>query len=130
MNIKSRQHHQLTLKNTARLIVSLFVLLTMGCTETNEIGSKKNPLKFYLIPAQDMMTLRTQGDVLGKYLAKELAMHVEIGLPTNFIAVVEAEEIRQWGLTPPDMPAPRGRGMQFVVAPRRAGAIRLLKQAR
>lgn len=68
----------------------LAVLHLTGCTESKEIGSKANPLKFYLIPAQDMMTLRSQGDVLAKYLEKELEMHVELGLPTSFIAVVEA----------------------------------------
>jgi phosphonate transport system substrate-binding protein len=82
MNQKS--HLKLNLFFTA-----VFVILC-GCTESREIGSKANPLKFYLIPAQDMMTLQTQGQVLAKYLEKELSMHVELGLPTSFIAVVEA----------------------------------------
>lgn len=86
MNLKSRFSHFLLLG-----FISLITILALtSCTETNEIGSEKNPLKFYLIPAQDMMTLQSQGQVLAKYLEKELNMHVELGLPTSFIAVVEA----------------------------------------
>ena len=78
-------------KNLFQIVAAfcLFALLG-GCTESREVGSKANPLKFYLIPAQDMMTLQSQGKVLAKYLEKELGIYVEIGVPTNYIAVVEA----------------------------------------
>ena len=86
MNLKSRFYHFLRLA----ILTLLTVFALIACTETSEIGSEKNPLKFYLIPAQDMLTLQSQGQVLAKYLEKELNMHVELGLPTSFIAVVEA----------------------------------------
>jgi phosphonate transport system substrate-binding protein len=69
-------------------LLSLF--LFSGCTQSKEIGSAANPLKFYLIPAQDMLTLQESGKILKKYLEKELGMHVEVELPTNYIAVIEA----------------------------------------
>ncbi len=61
-----------------------------SCTQSKEIGSKANPLKFYLLPSQDMTTLQDSGKILKKYLEKELDMHVEVELPTSYIAVIEA----------------------------------------
>ncbi len=61
-----------------------------SCTQSKEIGSLANPLKFYLLPSQDMMTLQESGKILKKYLEKELDMHVEVELPTSYIAVIEA----------------------------------------
>jgi phosphonate transport system substrate-binding protein len=69
----------------------LAVLLTMSsCTQSKELGSEENPLKFYLIPAQDMMTLQESGKILKVFLEKELKMHVAVELPTSYIAVIEA----------------------------------------
>lgn len=69
----------------------LAVLLTMSsCTQSKELGSEANPLKFYLIPAQDMMTLQESGKILKVFLEKELKMHVAVELPTSYIAVIEA----------------------------------------
>lgn len=61
-----------------------------SCTQSKEIGSEANPLKFYLLPSQDMLTLENSGKILRKYLEKELGMHVVVELPTSYIAVVEA----------------------------------------
>lgn len=69
----------------------LAVLLTLAsCTQSKELGSEANPLKFYLIPAQDMMTLQESGKILKVFLEKELKMHVAVELPTSYIAVIEA----------------------------------------
>jgi phosphonate transport system substrate-binding protein len=70
------------------LASSLFVL--SACTQSKEVGSKANPLKFYLIPAQDLMGLDTTGKALQKYLEKELDISVVVELPPNYITVVEA----------------------------------------
>jgi phosphonate transport system substrate-binding protein len=73
------------------LMLSVFVFIfTSGCTQSKELGSKSNPLKFYLLPSQDMMTLQESGKILRKYLEKELDMHVVVELPTSYIAVIEA----------------------------------------
>ena len=71
-----------------KILVVLFVL--SGCTKSKEIGSKENPLKFYLIPAQDLLGLEKTGKALQQYLEKELDMSVVVELPPNYIAVVEA----------------------------------------
>lgn len=70
------------------IVTALFIF--SGCTKSKEIGSKENPLKFYLIPAQDLMGLDTTGKALQKYLEKELDISVVVELPPNYIAVVEA----------------------------------------
>lgn len=70
--------------------VILSCLTMMSCTQSKELGSEENPLKFYLIPAQDMMTLQESGKILKVYLEKELKMHVAVELPTSYIAVIEA----------------------------------------
>ena len=44
----------------------------LSCTKNSaELGSKENPIKFYLVPAQDVLTLAEQGKVLKKYLEKD-----------------------------------------------------------
>jgi phosphonate transport system substrate-binding protein len=80
------------MKTTNLILVNLFVALFImsGCTKSKEIGSKENPLKFYLIPAQDLMGLDTTGKALQKYLEKELDISVVVELPPNYITVVEA----------------------------------------
>lgn len=60
------------------------------CTENKELGSKQNPLKFYLVPAQDMQGLAENGKVLEAYLKKDLGMEVSVELPVSYIAIVEA----------------------------------------
>lgn len=65
-------------------------LLLFSCTQSKEIGSKENPFKFYLIPAQDLIGLERTGKALQKYLESELKMSVIVELPTNYITVVEA----------------------------------------
>ena len=54
------------------------------------MGSKENPLKFYLIPAQDIQGLYETGHVLQEYLKKELDMEVQVEIPVNYITLVEA----------------------------------------
>lgn len=66
------------------------ILFLCQCTENKELGSKQNPLKFYLVPAQDMNTLAEYGKVLEAYLKKDLKMEVVVELPVSYIAVVEA----------------------------------------
>lgn len=76
-------------------LINIFFLLTLlsfaACTKNkNELGSKENPIKFYLVPAQDMLTLAEQGKILEAYLKKDLQLEVKMELPVSYIAVVEA----------------------------------------
>ncbi len=71
------------------LLCLLSVHFIFGCTNKGEIGSKENPIKFFLIPAQDMQALTDNGKIFEKYLIKELGMNVTVDIPVNYIAVVE-----------------------------------------
>ena len=61
-----------------------------ACTNKHEIGSKENPIKFFLIPAQDVQALEDNGKILEKFLKAELGLVVQVDIPVNYIAVVEA----------------------------------------
>ncbi|MBC7421543.1 MAG: phosphate/phosphite/phosphonate ABC transporter substrate-binding protein [Bdellovibrio sp.] len=77
--------------NLFKFIFSLLVVLNLfSCTQNNELGSKKNPIKFYLIPAQDMQGLSDNGKKLQAYLTKDLGLEVVVELPISYVAVVEA----------------------------------------
>lgn len=80
------------MKNTFLTVVSfwLSLMILTSCTQSKEIGSKSNPIKFYLIPAQDLLGLEKTGKALQQYLEKELDMSVVVELPPNYITVVEA----------------------------------------
>ncbi len=75
-----------------RALLSLLALvfIVSGCTKSTELGSEKNPFKFYIVPAQDVVALKEQGEKLRQFLEKETGMHVQIELPINYIALVEA----------------------------------------
>lgn len=53
------------------------------------MGTKDNPIKFFLIPAQDMQALSDNGKVLEKFLTKDIGLEVRVDLPVSYIAVVE-----------------------------------------
>ncbi len=75
-----------------KIILRLFLcLLLTSCTKNKaEPGSKENPIKFYLVPAQDVMTLTENGKILQKFLTEDTGLQFEVEVPANFIAVVEA----------------------------------------
>ncbi len=70
------------------LISQIFLLLS--CTNKSELGSAENPIKFYLVPGQDAHVLDVNGKLIKKVLEKETGYHFVIGIPLNYITVVEA----------------------------------------
>lgn len=70
-------------------LITLFLFL-VSCTNSKELGSKDNPLKFYLIPAQDILALQSAGKDMQKFLEKELQISVIVEIPTSYITVVES----------------------------------------
>jgi phosphonate transport system substrate-binding protein len=71
-------------------LIAVSILGLISCTKSKETGSKENPIKFYLIPAQDMQGLSDNGKLLETYLKKDLGLEVSVELPVNYVAVVEA----------------------------------------
>lgn len=72
------------------IFTTFFFFYLLSCTQSNELGSKKNPIKFYLIPAQDMQGLSDNGKILQAYLEKDLGLAVIVELPISYVAVIEA----------------------------------------
>ncbi|MFN3696746.1 MAG: phosphate/phosphite/phosphonate ABC transporter substrate-binding protein [Pseudobdellovibrio sp.] len=78
-----------------RLILTPFLFLGMAflffsCTRSKELGSKENPIKFLLVPAQDTLTLLDKSKGLEKFLEQETQLEFSVELPINYVAVVEA----------------------------------------
>lgn len=70
-------------------IVTLFS--TLSCSKKSEpLGSAKNPVKFYFLPSVDAQAIADKSDVIKKYLEANTPYKFEIGVPTSYVAVVEA----------------------------------------
>lgn len=78
------------MKMVRYLVCLCGIIFLCHCTENKELGSKQNPLKFYLVPAQDMQGLAENGKVLEAYLKKDLGIEVSVELPQSYVAIVEA----------------------------------------
>lgn len=75
------------------IIFCLLGVVLSACTSSTndrQLGSKNNPIKFFLIPAQDVQSLTTNGAVLAEFLTAELGLQVRVEIPINYVAVIEA----------------------------------------
>lgn len=76
--------------NKPTFMILLLLFLTSCTKNSAELGSAENPIKFYLVPAQDMLTLVEQGKVLQKYLTDDVGLEFKVEVPVSYVAVVEA----------------------------------------
>lgn len=70
------------------LILALFA--TSCQFKKEELGSEKNPIKFQLVPSQDLKVLTDNSQVLKAYLEKHTPYKYQITIPQSFVAVVES----------------------------------------
>jgi phosphonate transport system substrate-binding protein len=69
----------------------LILPLLISCTKKSEpLGSAKNPIKFYFLPSVDANAIADKSDIIKKYLEANTPYKFEIGVPTSYVAVVEA----------------------------------------
>jgi len=62
-----------------------------GCTsDRGELGSARNPVKFFFVPSVDVRVLEDTSKKLREFLEANTPYKYKISIPTNFIAVVEA----------------------------------------
>ncbi len=61
-----------------------------ACTRKSELGTKENPIKFYLVPGQEIQVLKDTSAKLQEYLNKKLNLHFKVDVPVSYIALVEA----------------------------------------
>ncbi|OUR97952.1 phosphonates-binding protein [Halobacteriovorax marinus] len=77
------------MKNSALLLVTLATLF-VGCKNEDKLGTVNNPVKLYFTPSVDAETIATNSQDFIKFLEKETGLIFKTGIPTNYIAVVEA----------------------------------------
>ena len=72
------------------LLIILFLFISVGCIQKQELGTESNPIKISLVPGQDVAILAQNGRALEKWIQSQTGYHVRLTVPINFIAVVEA----------------------------------------
>lgn len=79
------------IKKTAALyLITVLSFILTACTSNTEVGTKKNPIKLFLIPGQDAQILEDNGKKVTEFLEKKTNLYFDIKVPTSYIAVVEA----------------------------------------
>lgn len=72
-------------------VLFCFLVFLPSCTrDRGEIGSAKNPIKFFFVPSVDTKVIEDTSEVLKSYLEKNTPYKYQIKIPPSFIAVVEA----------------------------------------
>jgi len=72
------------------LLAVLATTFFMGCKQDDALGTKNNPVKLYFTPSVDADTIASNSDDFIKFLEKETGLFFKTGIPTSYIAVVEA----------------------------------------
>jgi phosphonate transport system substrate-binding protein len=77
--------------NLSRLVLGLALLATAfsGFAE-EKLGTRDNPVKIYFTPSVDANSIATNSDHFLKFMEKETGLYFKSGIPSNYIAVVEA----------------------------------------
>lgn len=74
-----------------KTVLTLAVLLGLSaCQKEQPLGSQDNPVKLYFTPSVDAETIATNSTDFIKYLEAETGLYFKTGIPTNYVAVVEA----------------------------------------
>ena len=71
------------------LALSLLLVLT-ACQNEAPLGTKDNPVKLYFTPSVDADTISSNSKEFINFLEKETGLIFKTGIPTNYVAVVEA----------------------------------------
>ena len=72
------------------LLLALISFWNGGCRDFGELGSKNNPVKIYFTPSVDADSIASNSKEFLQFLEKETGLYFKSGIPTNYIAVVEA----------------------------------------
>lgn len=76
----------------AKILVVVGMLgLFSSCTrDRGELGSEKNPIKFFFVPSVDAKLIEDTSVVLEKYLEANTPYKFTISIPSSYVAVVES----------------------------------------
>jgi phosphonate transport system substrate-binding protein len=79
------------MKSLPIMALMLTGLLSLtSCQNDAPLGSRDNPVKLYFTPSVDAETITTNSKEFIQFLEKETGLYFETGIPTNYVAVVEA----------------------------------------
>jgi len=77
--------------NRLATMIIVATLALVACTrDRGELGSAKNPIKFFFVPSVDVKVIEDTSKALKVYLEANTPYKFKISIPTSFIAVVEA----------------------------------------
>lgn len=103
--------------------LALSVLLLAACQPKGELGSRDNPVRLYFTPSVDADTIASNSREFIRFLEQETGDYYVTGIPTSYIAVVEA-----FGSGRADIGAMNSFG--YLMANERYGARAHLKMIR
>ena len=72
------------------LIGLLLGLLCVPAFAADALGTRDNPVKIFFTPSVDANTIATNSVNFLKFMEKETGLMFKSGIPSNYIAVVEA----------------------------------------
>lgn len=73
------------------IALGLVAMSFFSCTrERSELGSEKNPIKFFFVPSVDVRVLDDNSKAVKEFLEKNTPYKFKISIPPSFNAVVEA----------------------------------------
>lgn len=67
-----------------------FILFFSNAFAGDVLGSRDNPIKIFFTPSVDTNTIATNSTGFLKYMEKETGLYFKSGIPSNYVAVVEA----------------------------------------
>ncbi|MCP4912982.1 MAG: phosphate/phosphite/phosphonate ABC transporter substrate-binding protein [Oligoflexia bacterium] len=80
----------MNLFKTSLMAVAALMLVVTGCQKETKLGSQDNPVKLYFTPSVDSDTITSNSKDFIQFLEKETGLYFKTGIPTNYVAVVEA----------------------------------------
>ncbi len=79
------------MKILKRPLVGLLLLaMSTAAMAEDALGTRDNPVKIFFTPSVDANTIATNSTHFLKFMEKETGLYFKSGIPSNFIAVVEA----------------------------------------
>jgi phosphonate transport system substrate-binding protein len=72
------------------LLGLLILAVSFSLFAEDKLGTKENPVKIYFTPSVDANSIATNSEAFLKFMEKETGLFYKSGIPSNYIAVVEA----------------------------------------
>lgn len=105
------------------LLGFLLLAISSSLFAQEQLGTRDNPVKIYFTPSVDANSIATNSEHFLKFMEKETGLYYKSGIPSNYIAVVEA-----FGSSRADIAVMNSFG--YLLANTKFGALAKLKTLR